>query len=59
MDEILRDIMIEFGERALGDLFGDDRKVYIKRYYNGWKVLEKDNPDMLQEIAEMEEEDLE
>lgn len=59
LDEILRDIMIEFGEKELGDLFWDDRKEYIKKYYNGWKVLEKDNPDKLKEIDEMEEEDLE
>ena len=59
LDEILRDIMIEYSEKELGDLFWDDRKEYIKKYYNGWKVLEKDNPDMLKEIDEMEEEDLE
>jgi len=58
LDEILRDIMIEYSEKELGDLFWDDRKEYIKKYYNGWKVLEKDNPDMLKEIDEMEEEDL-
>jgi hypothetical protein len=50
LDEILRDVIYEFGEKELGDLFWNDRKEYVKRYYNGWRILEKDNPKLLEEI---------
>ncbi len=50
LDEILRDIIYEFGEKELGDLFWNDRKEYVKRYYNGWRIVEKDNPKLLEEI---------
>ena len=54
LDEIMRDIIYEFGEKELGDLFWNDRKEYFKRYYNGWRILEKDNPKLLKEINDYE-----
>jgi hypothetical protein len=32
---------------------------YIKRYYNGWRVLDKDDPDKLKDIDQSEKEELE
>jgi hypothetical protein len=54
IDEIRIDILSEFGEDELAELFLNSRKEYIRRYYNGWRVLEKDDPDMLKEIDEDE-----
>ncbi len=54
LDEILRDIIYEFGEKELGDLFWNDRKEYFRRYYNGWRILEKDDPVVMKEIDESE-----
>ena len=54
IDEIRVDIMSEFDEEELADLFATDRMQYIKRYYTGWRVLEKDDPDMLKEIDQNE-----
>ena len=46
--------MIEFGEDELAELFLNNWIQYIKRYYDGWRVLEKDDPDILKEIDEDE-----
>ena len=54
IDEIRIDILSEFGEDELAELFLNNRMEYVKRYYNGWRVLEKDNPDILKEIDEDE-----
>jgi hypothetical protein len=54
IDEIKVGIMREYGEEELGELFENDRDEYIQRYYNGWRVLEKDDPDKLQEIDDSE-----
>ena len=54
IDEIRVGIMKEFGEVELGELFENNREDYIQRYYNGWRVLEKDDPDKLQEIDDSE-----
>ena len=58
IDEIRIDIMNEYDEEELAELFLNSRMKYIKRYYNGWRVLEKDDPDMLKEIDQSEEEEL-
>ncbi len=50
--------MSEFDEDELAELFLNSRMQYIKRYYNGWRVLEKDDLDMLKEIDQREEEEL-
>ncbi len=52
IDEINADIMREFGEDEMAELFMNDRKKFIHRYHNGWRVLEKDNPIVLKEIDE-------
>lgn len=57
-DEIRIGIMKKYGEEELAGLFVTNRKGYVKRYYNGWRVLEKDDPDMLKEIDRNEEEEL-
>ena len=54
IDEIRIDILSEFGEDELAELFLNNRMQYIKRYYAGWRVLEKDDPDILKEIDEDE-----
>jgi len=54
IDEIRVGIMKEFGEVELGELFENNRDKYIQRFYNGWRVLEKDDPDKLQEIDDSE-----
>ena len=59
IDEINADIMREFGEDETAELFMNDRKEFIHRYHNGWRVLEKDNPKALKEIDEHEKLDLE
>jgi hypothetical protein len=48
------DILSEFGEDELAELFLNNRAQYIKRYYDGWRVLEKDDPYILKEIDEDE-----
>ncbi len=58
IDEINADIMREFGGVELAELFMNDRKELIRRYYNGWWVLEKDNPKALKEVDEHENLDL-
>jgi hypothetical protein len=58
IDEIRVDILSEFGEDELAELFLNSRKEYIRRYYNGWRVLEKDDPDKLKDIDQSEEEEL-
>ena len=55
IDEIRMDIMSEFDEEELAELFLNSRNEYVKQYYNGWRVLEKDDPDMLKEIDQSEE----
>jgi hypothetical protein len=59
IDEINAGIMREFGEDELAELFMNDRKEFIHRYHNGWRILEKDNPKALREIDEHEKLDLE
>jgi len=59
VDEIKADIMREFGEDELSVLFSNNRKEYIQRYYNGWRILERDDPDILKEIDEEEQDELE
>ena len=54
IDEIRIDILIKFGEDELAELFLNNRMQYIKRYYDGQRVLEKDDPDILKEIDEDE-----
>jgi hypothetical protein len=54
IDEIRVDVMKEFGEKELAELFENNRMKYIKQYYNGWRTLEKDNPEKLEEIDESE-----
>ena len=54
IDEIRIDILIKFGEDELAELFLNNRMQYIKRYYDGQRVLEKDDPDVLKEIDEDE-----
>jgi hypothetical protein len=52
--EIRTDIMKKFDENKIAYLFWNDRKEYIKKFYTGWRVLEKDNPGKLREIDEDE-----
>jgi hypothetical protein len=54
IDEIRIDILSEFGEDELAELFLNNRVQYIKRYYDCWRVLEKDDPYILKEIDEDE-----
>ena len=58
IDEIRIDILSEFGEDELAELFLNNRMQYIKRYYNGWRVLDKDDPDKLKDIDKKEKEEL-
>jgi len=59
INEINAEIMKEFGENEIAELFMNDRKVFIHRYHNGWKVLEKNNPKALKDIDGHEKLDLE
>jgi len=59
IDEIMIDILSEFDEDELAELFLNNRMQYIKRYYNGWRVLEKDDPIKLKDIDQNEKEELE
>ena len=54
IDKIRIDILSKFGEDELAELFLNKRMQYIKRYYDGQRVLEKDDPDILKEIDEDE-----
>ena len=54
IDEIRIDILSEFDEDEIAELFLNSRMEYVKRYYDGWRVLEKYNPNMLKEIDENE-----
>jgi hypothetical protein len=36
----------------------NDRKEFIHRYHNGWRVLEKNNSETLKEIDKQENHDL-
>jgi hypothetical protein len=58
IDEIRIDILSEFGEDELAELFLNNRMLYIKRCYAGWKVLEKDDPIKLKDIDQNEKEEL-
>ena len=58
IDQIRVGIMQEFGEDELAELFLNNRLQYIKRYYNGWRVLDKDDPDKLKDIDKNEKEEL-
>jgi len=58
IDEIKAGIMREFGEDELAVLFMNNGKEFLRHYYNGWQVLEKDNPKVLKEIDEQEKHDL-
>ena len=58
IDEIRIDILSEFDEDELAELFLNNRMQYIKRYYNGWRVLDKDDPDKLKDIDKKEKEEL-
>jgi hypothetical protein len=42
----------------LPELFLNNRMLYIKRYYNGWRFLDKDDPDKLKDIDKNEKEEL-
>jgi hypothetical protein len=54
IDEIRIDILSEFRENELAELFLNNWMQNIKRYYDGWRVFEKDDPDILKEIDEDE-----
>ncbi len=58
LGELRRDIMKEFGEEDMADLFWDNWKAFYQKFYSGLKILEKNNPDKLKEIEELEKEDL-
>jgi hypothetical protein len=51
-------ISVRMGDDEMAELFMNDRKEFIHRYHNGWRVLEKDNPETLKEIDEQENHDL-
>ena len=58
IDEIRGEVMQEFEEEEMADLFIDNNKEYIRRFHSGWRLLEKDNPEALKEIDEHEKEEL-
>jgi hypothetical protein len=58
MDEITSEVMCEFDEEIMADLFKNNTKEYFKRYYSGWRAIEKDNPAMLKEIDDSEQDEL-
>ena len=58
IDEINAETMREFGEDDMAELFMNNREGFIRRYHNGWRVLQKDNPEALKEIDEQENEGL-
>ena len=51
-------VSVRIGDDEMAELFMNDRKEFILHYYNGWRTLEKDNPETLKEIDEREGEDL-
>ena len=59
IDEIRIDILSKFGEDELAELFLNNRMQYIKRYYDGQRVLEKDDPIKCKDIDQNEKEELE
>lgn len=59
VDEVKADIMRELGEEEFSGLYMNNRDEYVQRYYNGWRVLEKDNPAILKEIDAEEQDYLE
>ena len=58
IDEIRAEVMQEFEDDEMADLFIDKNKEYIHRFHSGWRILEKDNPEELKEIDEHEKEEL-
>ena len=58
IDEIRAEVMEEFEENEMAELFMENRKEFIRKYHSGWRILEKDNPEALEEIDEHEKEDL-
>ena len=58
IDEIRAEVMQEFEEDEMADLFIDKNKEFIRKFHNGWRILEKDNSEMLKEIDEHEKEEL-
>jgi hypothetical protein len=58
INEIRIDILSEFGEDEFAELFLNNRMQYIKRYYAGWRVLEKDDPIKLKNIDQNEKQEL-
>ena len=58
IDEIRAEVMQEFEEEEMADLFIDKNKEYICRFHSGWRILEKDNQEALKEIDEHEKEEL-
>jgi hypothetical protein len=58
IDEIRIDILSEFDEDELTELFLNNRMKYINRYYNGLRVLDKGDPDKLKDINQSEKEEL-
>ena len=58
LDEIRRDIMKEFDEEGMAGIFWNNRKEYYKRFYSGWRMLEKGNLKMLNEIEDLERADM-
>ena len=58
IDEIRAEVMQEFEEDEMADLFINKNNEYIRRFHSGWRILEKDNPEALKEIDEYEKEEL-
>jgi hypothetical protein len=58
IDEIRAEVMQEFEEEEMADLFIDKSKEYIRRFHSGWRILEKNNPEALTEIDEHEKDEL-
>ena len=58
LNELTAEVMKEFGENEMTDLFLDNTKEYFRRLHSGWRILEKDNPEVLKEIDEHEKEEL-
>ena len=59
IDEISAEVMNEFEEDEMADLFFNNTKEYSRRYHSGWRILEKDNPEALKEIDESEKDEME
>ena len=54
IDEIRYSIMKEFDEKEMADLFAHHREQYIRRYHQGWRIFEKNNPKAIKKIDEAE-----